>query len=173
MKREFEDANALYPFVFARAFQELKAERSAALEAAAAPPPPAALPAEIPSGPLAVEETVYPIDATLRELVLEIERVAEELQRDLAELRSKGRGRRHPPGDLRQAPGPGEGQPDAAGHVERLRGPPPRHDAQQPGDRLPPGAGPVHSARPGVAGAGGAGSGASSLGARERASLRL
>ena len=173
VKREFEDANALYPFVFARAFQELKAERSAALEAAAAPPPPAALPAEIPSGPLAVEEAVYPMDATLRELVLEIERVAEELQRDLAELRSKGGGRRHPPGDLRQAPGPGEGQRGAAGHVERLRGPPPRHDAQQPGDRLPPGPGPGHSARSGVAGAGGAGSAASSLGARERASLRL
>ena len=90
VKREFEDANALYPFVFARAFQELKAERSAALEAAAAPPPPAAAPAEIPSGPLAVEEAVYPMDATLRELVLEIERVAEDLQRDLVELRSKG-----------------------------------------------------------------------------------
>jgi hypothetical protein len=89
VKREFEDANALYPFVFARAFQQLKAERSAALEAAATAPPPAA-PAELPSGPLAVEETVYPMDPAQRELVLEIERVSEELLRDLAELRAKG-----------------------------------------------------------------------------------
>jgi hypothetical protein len=89
VKREFEDANTLYPFVFARAFQELKAERSAALEAAAAPPPPAAS-TEVPRGPLAVEETVYPMDPALRELVLEIERVSEELHRDLAGLRAKG-----------------------------------------------------------------------------------
>ncbi len=88
VKREFEDANALYPFVFARAFQELRAERSAALEAA--PPPPAAAPSEMPSGPLAVEEAVYPLDAAQRELVLAIERVAGELQRDLAELRARG-----------------------------------------------------------------------------------
>ena len=37
VKREIEDANALYPFVFARAFQELKADRPAAPEAPAAP----------------------------------------------------------------------------------------------------------------------------------------
>ena len=36
VKREIEDANALYPFVFARAFQELKADRPAAAEAPAA-----------------------------------------------------------------------------------------------------------------------------------------
>ena len=40
VKREIEDANALYPFVFARAFQELKAERPAASEALAAPAAP-------------------------------------------------------------------------------------------------------------------------------------
>jgi hypothetical protein len=89
VKHEFEDANALYPFVFARAFQELKAERSAALQAEATPPAPVA-PAVAPIGPLAVEETVYPLDAAKREMVLEVERVAEEMQRDLAELRAKG-----------------------------------------------------------------------------------
>ena len=74
LKREIEDANALFPFVFARAFQELKAERPA--------------PAEAPAPEL--EETVYPLDAAQREIVLEIERVAEEMQRDLAALKARG-----------------------------------------------------------------------------------
>ncbi len=74
MKREIEDANALYPFVFARAFQELKAERPATGEAPAAEP----------------DETVYPLDSAQREIVLEIERVGEELQRDLALLKARG-----------------------------------------------------------------------------------
>jgi hypothetical protein len=74
LKRDIEDANALFPFVFARAFQELKAERPGPSE----PPPPEP------------EETVYPLDAAQREIVLEIERVAEELQRDLATLKARG-----------------------------------------------------------------------------------
>ncbi len=77
VKREIEEANALYPFIFARAFQELKAER---------PPAPEA---EAPT-PHEEPETVYPLDASWRELVLEIERVAGELQRDLAELKARG-----------------------------------------------------------------------------------
>jgi hypothetical protein len=71
LKREIEEANALFPFVFARAFQELKAQRPAPGE-----PPPA--------------DTVYPLDAGQREIVLEIERVAEDLQRDLAALKARG-----------------------------------------------------------------------------------
>jgi hypothetical protein len=74
LKREIEDANALYPFVFARAFQELKAER----------PAPAETPAREPA------ETVYPLDPAQCEIVLEIERVAEELQRDLGTLQARG-----------------------------------------------------------------------------------
>ena len=74
LKREIEDANALFPFVFARAFQELKAERPAPAEAPAPEP----------------EETVYPLDAAQREIVLEIERVGEEMQRDLAALKARG-----------------------------------------------------------------------------------
>jgi len=74
LKREIEDANALFPFVFARAFQELKAERPAPAEAPAPEP----------------EETVYPLDAAQREIVLEIERVAEEMQRDVAALKARG-----------------------------------------------------------------------------------
>ena len=75
VKREIEEANALYPFVFARAFQELKAERPPTHEAAAAPEE---------------SETVYPLDPVRRELVLEIERVGQELQRDLTSLKARG-----------------------------------------------------------------------------------
>jgi hypothetical protein len=81
IKREFEEANALFPFVFARAFQELKAERARS----------AALAAEPPAVPAAEgEEIVYPLDPALRDLVLEIERLAGELQRDVAALKALG-----------------------------------------------------------------------------------
>jgi hypothetical protein len=80
-KREFEEANRLYPLLFARAFQELKASRTAA---EATPPPPEAAPAE------AAEEVLYPLDSQQRELVLEIERVGNELRRDLSALKARG-----------------------------------------------------------------------------------
>jgi hypothetical protein len=91
VKREIEDANALYPFVFARAFQELKAERAVAPEATAVPVPdgPAVTEAVAPPGP-ELDETHYPLDPAQRELVLEIERVAGEMQRDLASLKARG-----------------------------------------------------------------------------------
>lgn len=83
VKAEFDEANRLYPFVFARAWQELKAEKAQAeLDAAAAsasePPVPE------------IDETIYPLDPAQRDLVLEIERVREELERDLAELKGRG-----------------------------------------------------------------------------------
>ena len=74
VKSEIEEANALHPFVFARAFQQLKAERPGTSEPEAAGP----------------DETVYPLDPAQREIVLEIERVSEELQRDLAALKARG-----------------------------------------------------------------------------------
>jgi hypothetical protein len=77
LKQEIEQANALFPFVFARAFQELKAGK------------PASTPAPSPAPP-APEETVYPLDSAQREVVLEIERVAGELERDLAVLKERG-----------------------------------------------------------------------------------
>jgi hypothetical protein len=91
VKREIEDANALYPFVFARAFQELKADRPAATAAPAAPatPEPAVPEAAATPGP-ELEETEYPLDPAQRELVLEIERVAGEMRRDLASLKARG-----------------------------------------------------------------------------------
>jgi hypothetical protein len=91
VKREIEDANALYPFVFARAFQELKAERPAASEAPAAPvAPEPAVPETVATRGPELEETEYPLDPAQRELVLEIERVTGEMQRDLAALRARG-----------------------------------------------------------------------------------
>ncbi len=92
IKREIEEANALFPFVFARAYQQLKAERARQPEAA----PVEILPAREEEGPAVepagvdVEETVYPLDPALRDLVLEIERVAADLQRDLAALKARG-----------------------------------------------------------------------------------
>jgi hypothetical protein len=37
-----------------------------------------------------IDETIYPLDPAQRELVLEIERVREELEKDLAELKRSG-----------------------------------------------------------------------------------
>jgi hypothetical protein len=82
-KREFEEVNALYPFVFSRAFLELRQERGR--PAPADPERPAPVPAEQEG------EVVYPLDSTLREQVLEIERVATELYQDIEELRAQGR----------------------------------------------------------------------------------
>jgi hypothetical protein len=93
-KREFEEINALYPFVFSRAFLELRQERSGR-------PLPAE--AEVEDIPLAVEveveaavpapeaEVEYPLDSALREQVLEIERVAVELAQDIDALKAQGR----------------------------------------------------------------------------------
>jgi hypothetical protein len=79
LRREIEEVNSLYPFVFARAWQELKVERSrAASGLPLAPPEPE------------IDETVYPLDSDQRALVLEIERVREELERDLAALKARG-----------------------------------------------------------------------------------
>ena len=74
LKQEIEQANALFPFVFARAFQELRAERPAA---GGAPPPPA-------------EEVVYPLDGAEREIVLEIERISADMEQDLAAVKARG-----------------------------------------------------------------------------------
>jgi hypothetical protein len=87
VKREIEEANGLYPFVFARAFQELKADRPPVLDAPA--PAEAAVVEELPH-PAVDAETVYPLEDSRRELVLEIERVAGELQHDLAVLKERG-----------------------------------------------------------------------------------
>jgi hypothetical protein len=84
VKREFEDANASFPFLFSRAWADLKAQKMAlpvpALE-------PASAAEEAPEG---TEEILYPLDEDLRGLVMELERIIIELGHDLHRLREQG-----------------------------------------------------------------------------------
>ena len=82
-KRQFEEANALYPFLFSRAWMELKQEKVQVSEA-----PPVAATAE--GSDPATPEVLYPLDAELRERVIEIERIVSELKQDLEVLKARG-----------------------------------------------------------------------------------
>jgi hypothetical protein len=84
-KREFEAANLNFPFLFSRAWGELKQERPAA--AAAATPP---APEPEPEVTVLSDEVLYPFDAELRERVIEIERVIIQLGQDLQRLKAQG-----------------------------------------------------------------------------------
>jgi hypothetical protein len=88
-KREFAEANALYPFLFSRAYRELKAERAAlgGAEAVLAGTP--AAPAE-PEPEAPPVDVLYPLDPELRDLVMDIERVIIELGQDLQRLKARG-----------------------------------------------------------------------------------
>ena len=81
-KRAFEEANSLYPFLFSRAWSELKREK-----AAADAPPALVAAAEI----AAPEDVLYPLDAGLRERVLDIERLLQGIADDLERLKAAGR----------------------------------------------------------------------------------
>jgi hypothetical protein len=89
-KKEFEEANATFPFLFSRAWSELRQERARPAAGGPAASPPAARERAEPIEPIP-EDIVYPLDPTLREQVLEIERMLEELSRDLESLRAHGR----------------------------------------------------------------------------------
>lgn len=91
IKREFEEANALFPFLFSRAWRELKDDRDrGAAQAAAAPPPPPPSPqAELEVAP--PEVVLYPLDADLREKVIDIERLIIAVGQDLQKLKAVGR----------------------------------------------------------------------------------
>ncbi len=88
-KREFEEANALFPFLFSKAWRELKGEKVGAVVPETIP----ALPVveerveEVPEP----EEVLYPLDLELRERVLEIERIIIELAGDLRRLKAAGK----------------------------------------------------------------------------------
>jgi hypothetical protein len=90
IKREFEEANTLFPFLFSRAWRELKGERERGAVAAAAqePPPP---PVEVEVEAVPPEVVLYPLDADLREKVIEIERLIIEVGQDLQKLKAAGR----------------------------------------------------------------------------------
>jgi hypothetical protein len=93
-KREFEEANALYPFLFSRAWHEIRQERAAnaaagAVSTAVVVPPPEPEPPEVePDAP--PTEVLYPLDPELRQRVMEIERVIIELGKDIQSLRLNG-----------------------------------------------------------------------------------
>jgi hypothetical protein len=87
VKKEFEAANLAYPFLFSRAWAELKKERPSA--AAPAPVEPPAVEAEPEVVELA-EDVLYPLDRELREHVIEIERMIIQLGQDLLRLRAQG-----------------------------------------------------------------------------------
>jgi hypothetical protein len=78
-KRAFEEANGLFPFLFSRAWNELKREK------AAADSPPAA-PTEI----AMPEDVLYPLDAALRERVIDIEKLIFAIGEDLGRLKAAG-----------------------------------------------------------------------------------
>jgi hypothetical protein len=91
-KREFEAANGLYPFLFSRAWKELKSQRASSaapvLPADAEPPPPA--PPVVEAEEEGPPDVHYPLDPDLRDRVIEIERLIIELGRDLQRLRTQG-----------------------------------------------------------------------------------
>ncbi len=76
IKREFEETNALYPFLFSRAWQEIRRERERPAGTAPA--------AGVFSG------ARYRADDDLREHVLEIERIIISIGQDMARLRAGG-----------------------------------------------------------------------------------
>jgi hypothetical protein len=82
-KKEFEATNLTFPFLFSRAWMELKRERPAVAPA----PPPAH---DEPEVEVLSEEVLYPLDAELREQVLEIERIIIQLGLDLQRLKGQG-----------------------------------------------------------------------------------
>jgi hypothetical protein len=94
-KREFEEANTTYPFLFSRAWLELKQEKPRpGVPPPEAPAAPVAADELIPStaeGGAADEDVIYPLDPEMRERVIEIERILESLHRDIEVLRGRGR----------------------------------------------------------------------------------
>jgi hypothetical protein len=78
VKKEFEEANMVFPFLFSRAWSELKSERATAPAASAALPTAAADPA---AG----------TEAELKENVVELERIVAEMEEDLLSLKAAGK----------------------------------------------------------------------------------
>lgn len=92
-KREFEEANGLFPFLFSRAWRELKTQRAISGQAPMAPDAEPSVPAPIDTAPVEEqppEEVHYPLDPELRDRVIEIERLIIEVGKDLHRLRAQG-----------------------------------------------------------------------------------
>jgi hypothetical protein len=84
-KSAFEEANSLFPFLFSRAWSELKKEK-----AASEPAPPPTAPA-IPPELAVPEDVLYPLDVARRQRVIDIERLIQEMGRDLQRLMDAGK----------------------------------------------------------------------------------
>ena len=84
-KQAIGEANGLFPFLFSRAWSELRRQKAAADPAAPIPPP--ASPPEI----AVPEDVLYPLDAERRERVLDIERLIHEMRGDLELLKAAGK----------------------------------------------------------------------------------
>lgn len=108
-KREFEDANGLFPFLFSRAWRELKSQRGVSPDAPTPIPEeavrtlPSGVPAALPRPPAPSGDVItlddleqppaevhYPLDPELRDRVIEIERLIIEVGKDLQRLRIQG-----------------------------------------------------------------------------------
>ena len=87
VKKEFEEANTVFPFLFSRAFLELKMER------ATAPPvaPTLAAPDAAVEAPLPVFEEPRPATDILNELTREIERIVSEIEDGIQTLKAAGK----------------------------------------------------------------------------------
>jgi hypothetical protein len=105
-KREFEESNALFPFLFSRAWTELKRERderqgqvlpseviSEAPAAQLFEEPPSTIESLVEESEPALEpeDVLYPLDPDLRDRVIEIERLISDIGAGLDELRALGR----------------------------------------------------------------------------------
>ena len=86
VKREFEEANTIFPFLFSRAFLELRNERATALPATAAAAPVVAPPDLV----APVEEARSAADI-LRELAGDIERMVLEIEAGIQRLKAAGK----------------------------------------------------------------------------------
>lgn len=79
-KKAFEEANGLFPFLFSRAWSELKRDKAA--DSARA---------ELSVEMAAPDDLVYPLDPALRERVIEIERLIGAIAGDLERLKATGK----------------------------------------------------------------------------------
>jgi len=83
-KKDFEAKNAQYPFLFSRAWREIREGRARPAPVEPSAPTPELEPEAPPT------DVVYPLDPELRERVLEIERLITQLGKDLQRLRARG-----------------------------------------------------------------------------------
>jgi DNA repair exonuclease SbcCD ATPase subunit len=83
-KQQFEAANTFFPFLFSRAWRELREEKARLTATApSVPSPPLSVPA--------ASEARFPLNPQLRERLKEVERMIGELGESLEALRERGR----------------------------------------------------------------------------------